>query len=194
MKPLDARVCADLVLSERWLSKIQEADNGCVLWTAGRQSGYGRIRVDGWSYQAHRVALVASLGRDIADGMDVGHGCHDLAVAAGMCVGGVCDHRRCVNPDHLLEQTRRENSLSGDSIMVRHKAKTHCPYGHALAGDNLTPGFPGRKCLTCDRERSKRQHAAIAAAHKMLGITQAEYRRTYGSSRAVAEALIGAQR
>jgi len=188
-KPLDVETCQALVLSDRWLSKVQIADNGCHLWIAvGTKDGYGRVKLDGRMVYAHRVALVAGLGRDLAEGMEVGHVCHDRAFAVGECSGGVCcTHRRCVNPEHLEEQSRQENTLAGNTIAADRAARTHCSRGHALTEGNLVPSaLPNHKCLTCKWELK----AAISAAHKALGITQREYVRNHGSSRAVAEAFV----
>lgn len=188
-RALDVAACQDLVASARWLDKIQQADNGCLLWVGFVHKGYGRVSVNGRAVTASRVALVAALGRDIASEKDVGHLCHDLAFAAGECEGGICIHRRCVNPLHLEEQSRRDNLLAGVSANAK---KTHCPRGHELVAGNLSlRALPKRSCLKCAQERDQKRVEVIAAAHKMLGITQREYVRKYGRSLATAESILG---
>lgn len=96
---------------------------------------------------AHRVAYEWLVG-PIPVGLDLGHVCHDQDAS---CPGGLCMHRRCVNPAHLRPMTRAENCANG-----RHNAsRTHCPRGHAYdeANTYVTPsGY--RQCRTCNRERA----------------------------------------
>jgi len=74
------------------------------------------------------------------------------------------------------------------------KAKTHCPHGHELSGDNLEPWHlktrNARACWTCHKQRAYKsrllQVAAIGRAAKALGLTQAAYIDRYGWSRHVA--------
>lgn len=193
-KPIDPVEAAALVASPRWTSKVQTAEDGCWRWTAAADGrGYSQIKLGGRMVKAHRVALVAALGRDLAPGMQAGHTCHDLAYAAGLCIAtdaSPCQHRRCVNPDHLTEQSQTQNSLGGGTIVADLAARMCCPRGHSLEGENLVPSHlvrGMRKCFTCQRERE----ALIRAAHKSLGISRCEYRATYGSSRATAQRLLG---
>lgn len=167
IKSLDPASCTALVTTLRWMSKFSIQPNGCWLWTGARyQNGYGMILVDGRVQLAHRVALVASLGRDIAPGMQAGHLCHDWALVGGTCLSTTtqpCEHRRCVNPAHLAEQTAGEN-LS--AIPNRNSLKTHCPRGHPLADDNLIvrvrtvskryPSGVTRECRECANARKRK--------------------------------------
>lgn len=76
-------------------------EHGCVLFTGHIEAnGYGKTG-GRW---AHRIALEQKLGRPIARGLDA---CH------------TCDIRRCINPGHLYEGTRRQN-MADCSLRGRH--------------------------------------------------------------------------
>jgi hypothetical protein len=166
----------------RWESRLTRDENGCLLWGGHRgHRGYGQVKLDGKMLLAHRVALVAALGRDILDGLE-------------------CDHRcnvpTCVEPSHLREATHRENIFAEHSETTArlNAERTHCPRGHALAGDNLRPSqlkSGQRGCRACDRERARERAALVSAAHKKLGLTWYEYARLYGQSRGAALEVLG---
>lgn len=86
--------------------------NGCHEWTAGtNQYGYGKVKYEGRTLGAHRVAWYLSKGEWPVEELD--HLCHTLDKT---CVGGVdCRHRRCINPAHLEEVSKVENTKRRDS-------------------------------------------------------------------------------
>lgn len=79
----------------RFEAKIKQPNaNGCMLWTAGRDTrGYGQFRLDGKQMGAHRVAWLLYRG-EIPKGLHVLH---------------KCDVTSCVNPDHLFLGTAQDN-------------------------------------------------------------------------------------
>lgn len=69
--------------------------SGCHNFLGCKTSGgYGRIRVGGVHWMAHRYALSVHLGRPLEDGCVVMHS---------------CDNPSCVNPMHLREGTQKDN-------------------------------------------------------------------------------------
>lgn len=70
--------------------------NGCWLWTAGRNSaGYGSIHFGSKTTVAHRVAYEVFVGR----------------IPKSMVVRHKCDTPLCVRPDHLTLGTQGENIM-----------------------------------------------------------------------------------
>jgi len=81
-------------LEDRFLRHVEKTET-CWNWTGFRNElGYGKFRLNGKSCAAHRVAYTLWTG-DIADGLHVRHTC--------------LQNRRCVNPEHLLLGTHRDN-------------------------------------------------------------------------------------
>jgi len=70
----------------------------CWLWTGALSRGYGRFRVNGQEYKAHRLVLAEKLGRPIAQEMEAAH------------APEICHNKACVNPEHLREATKKENA------------------------------------------------------------------------------------
>jgi len=76
---------------------IPEPMSGCWLWTGSlNQNGYGQMAASNWKespLRAHVVSYKLFKGK-IRRGFDVRH---------------TCDLRCCVNPDHMLVGTRKQN-------------------------------------------------------------------------------------
>ena len=67
----------------------------CWIWIASKRNGYGAIKIDGLTQQAHRVSYIEANG-PIGEGMLV---CHH------------CDTPACVNPAHLFEGSHQDNQV-----------------------------------------------------------------------------------
>lgn len=74
-----------------------QAMGDCLIWQGAlNHGGYGQIRVDGRTRQAHRYAFEKANG-PIPDGMEVDH---------------TCWNRACVRLDHLRLATRANNAAN----------------------------------------------------------------------------------
>lgn len=148
--------------------------SGCWEWRGGRDAHqYGSLS----NIKVHRIVYAHH------------HGQPD----PGMSIRHTCDNPPCINPDHLVIGTHGDN-MRDVRDRGRHwqQQKTHCPKGHPLIEGNLAemPNPTHRKCLTCARDRAREQARLIREAHRLLGLTQTEYRKQYGHSPATAAAIL----
>jgi len=156
--------------------------DSCWLWIGALdRNGHGRVGLPGTQAPivlSHRVVWLALRG-PISDGLVLDHdgpkGCHN---------------KSCANPAHLVAVTQWVNQHNGP---LTNAAKTHCPSGHQLGGDNVLPSIARRGhrgCRECRIERSKNQNRAITAAIQALGMRRTDYLATYGHSARVALELV----
>jgi hypothetical protein len=110
--------------------------------------GYGVFGCKrGVSGRAHRFSWALAHGEAVPDGAELDHVCHTLDLT---CAGGVCTHRRCVNPGHLEPVTHRENALR--SVRAR---TGKCGEGHDLVITTARDGNDKRGCPTCRANRRR---------------------------------------
>lgn len=84
-----------LPLKDRILGSITLAPSGCWEWSLMRDDdGYGTMRVAGRNVRAHRKAYEAFKG----------------PIPEGHLIRHSCDNPPCVNPEHLLPGTQKDNS------------------------------------------------------------------------------------
>lgn len=129
-----------MIIPEKFLAKINKTDS-CWLWLGHiNNSGYGRDNSAGYpSRYAHRSMFYWANG---------------YLPSSPSVVGHKCEVRKCVNPDHLEDQTQKQNVRQySDRI-------THCPTGHEYTETNTYIRSNGsRKCRECNRlnEAKKRK-------------------------------------
>jgi hypothetical protein len=127
---------------ERFWAKVHKTE-GCWVWTAPTNGGYGHIAIDGRCRMAHRVAYEWSVG----------------PIPAGLVIDHLCRNRACVNPAHMEVVTHQVNILQGTGASASAARRTHCPQGHLLDGRK---SVGSRYCKTCNRERERRKREARA--------------------------------
>lgn len=83
-------------LEERFEEKcIPVTESGCWLWLNSlTSSGYGKIYYEGKLWLAHRVSYLIYKGK----------------IPKGNVVMHRCDNKLCVNPEHLLLGTHKDNT------------------------------------------------------------------------------------
>ena len=87
---------------DRFNAKITKSTD-CHLWNAAKQKqGYGMFSVFGKSMPAHRFAYLL----------------HNGTIAENMVVHQSCENNGCVNPEHLVLQTKSQNKKSYTSVRV----------------------------------------------------------------------------
>lgn len=147
----EMRPVADLTKADVMdiLSRIDiRGPDECWPWRGSKMTaGYGRIKVRGRAFRAHRLSYALS-GAPLAADAHLDHLCHNRDLS---CAGGNgCPHRACCNPRHLEPVTPRVNTLRGRGPAAENLRKSHCLKGHEFTSENtqiMKNG--GRRCRAC---------------------------------------------
>lgn len=146
----------DLLLN-RLFADVNVLDSeSCWLWNKSVvKDGYGKMRriINGKQHAifVHRLSWFSQFG-EIPDGMVVDHTCHDPAICAG---GTTCEHRRCINPNHMQLTTMKDNVAKGSS--VRSNVGLCKNNLHKWTKDNIRTWSSGKTvCMPCHRETTRR--------------------------------------
>ena len=148
-RPVQAKAAYAKTAKARFAQRYwMDPKTGCWLWTGYvGEDGYGQFSVNGKGRRAHRVSYELHVG-PIPEGMTLDHRCHN---SDDSCPGGVCTHRRCVNPGHLEVVTNVENVMRGKGFAAEEARQTHCKYGHEFTPENTYVYRKMRYCRTCKR-------------------------------------------
>ena len=124
---------------ERFWAKVEKTDT-CWFWTAAvDDDGYGRFA----NLRTHQIAYILTIG----------------PIPAGKELNHTCQHRSCVNPDHLEALTHTEHMRKTPGTYgYKWAHRTHCLKGHPLTEDNLVPFLRKkgqRRCRQCAIEKDR---------------------------------------
>lgn len=111
-------------LLERFMRFVDSTPTarGCLLWLGYKdQNGYGRFWHDGKNHNAHRVAAIIKYGEK---------------VMAGKVARHTCDVRACVNGDHLLSGSQKDNHQDAVS-RGRHAGQQHATHVRKLTDEQV---------------------------------------------------------
>jgi len=138
----------------RFMANITINENGCWLWKkSNRDNGYVDFVVDGKKIRAHIWSYLHFKG-NYDRKLDLDHTCHNNSGCSG---GKSCEHRRCVNPDHLEPVTRKINANRGEVGHYLSK-RTHCQNGHEYTSATRLRKDGVRRCSECRKiEYQKRK-------------------------------------
>lgn len=144
----------------RLKSKLKMMPSGCWEIQGFRhKEGYGHMSYRNKGVRAHKLMYMLAVG----------------PIPDGICVLHRCDNPPCCNPAHLWLGTRGDN-IRDAAKKGRHQEqqKTHCPRGHAYAGENLAYHPNGaRVCRMCCRGRQRVKSGwSEAEAYSMPPIAQ----------------------
>ncbi len=119
-----------------WAKVDRTNPQGCWIWTGAPYLGYGRFCINSTHIFAHRYSY--GLTNSLIEGLTIDH---------------LCLNKLCVNPNHLEQVTRAENTRRAN------QSRTACKHGHVFTPENTRYAKrSGRKsatrcCRACDRKR-----------------------------------------
>ena len=113
-----------------WRPDYEVMPDGCWLWrkALGGGTGYGQLRMNGRTHNAHRVMYERLVG----------------PVPEGLVLDHLCRVRACVNPDHLEPVTFAENMRRGANVKLSHEIAAEIRSVRAATGlsyRQMAPAF-----------------------------------------------------
>lgn len=157
-------------LRQRIIDSVVNQDKD-VCWSLpfGNVSGKGYREVSLYinkkqhKVAAHRATYYIFKG-EIPMGYVLDHTCHNEAHKQGLCDGNDCKHRQCVNPNHLVLSTHKDNVSAGAK---NNDNRGVCQNGHLWIKENILIKKAGdRVCLICHKASTAKAVKAFAARKK----------------------------
>jgi hypothetical protein len=131
-KPIYDEKYRAMFFSDRNVDK----SGSCWIWLRAKDGkGYGLANYKSKSLRAHRASYEMCIG-EIGKDMTIDH--H-------------CERKDCVNPDHLNQISRANNTSLSQMTQ-----NTHCPSGHPFDEENTTWYKHYRRCKACHRINAKK--------------------------------------
>lgn len=148
--------------------------SACWPWTGGSLvRGYPTVGVK-LATGGRRNVKVHRLVCEVANGEvdeTVDHTCHDARTCPG---GESCPHRRCLNPAHLIAESRARNASRNRAGLRREL----CGRGHDLADAYIDPSGERhcRRCtaITSQERRARRPKPGHSGEYRPRGMTREE--------------------
>lgn len=113
---------------------IVHPDTKCWNWIGSLSDGYGRIYIKKRRWKAHRLLFFWANGI-----------LPDWKNKESLEVDHLCNNRSCVNPNHLLLASAKENVLRGRGPTAINARKQTCIHGHT----SLYKVGNRRRCREC---------------------------------------------
>lgn len=132
----------------RFWARVKKTEGGCWIWTGGKfRRGYGALWDGSKTWYAHRLSYEL----------------HKGPIPPGAVIMHACDTRSCVNPEHLVAGTQRDNirdAVTKGRWMTDSRrmalARTHAMADREALGPvsvAATPGMGLAACPECGQDR-----------------------------------------